>query len=319
MQICLCNRDLIVNLRNNYLKTSYSINCLLMNEEAVFQYIEQYALSEELEEKAAQPDSGIVDLPVVSLAQNPDVLIFDVRNIRILREKYGILGVLTGTLAQYPQQNFFLSVPLKLFIWEVIWLVESGKARLVDQARYRIEKARRLAEGGRIENDNRVLLSKNEKHDNLKNTQENREPNFVVTKNTDTSKKCEDFIAEYEIPLRDYLNAYIKSSSLKIEDILSRYHNFKYLKEMGFFMNPGLKFGGDLVIYPGDPLRFHSYSIVKFNMVDLQDLVVGGRLATSVKKNIIILGDEENSSNDLNDNIEASLSQSTSPKSSIFH
>ncbi|GAA5848584.1 hypothetical protein JCM8547_004561 [Rhodosporidiobolus lusitaniae] len=57
----------------------------------------------------------------------------------------------------------------------------------------------------------------------------------------------------------------------------------------GYYMGGGLRFGADFLVYPGDPLRYHSH----FNLTVLStpettimplDLVAYGRLATAVKK-----------------------------------
>jgi tRNA-splicing endonuclease subunit Sen34 len=53
-------------------------------------------------------------------------------------------------------------------------------------------------------------------------------------------------------------------------------------------MTPGLRFGGQFVAYPGDPLRYHSHFLATGLEYDepfpVMDLVVCGRLGTAVKK-----------------------------------
>jgi tRNA-splicing endonuclease subunit Sen34 len=65
-------------------------------------------------------------------------------------------------------------------------------------------------------------------------------------------------------------------------------------------MMPGLRFGCNFNVYPGDPLRFHSHFLAtayKFDEeIPLLDLIGGGRLGTAVKKGFLIGGkdtDEE--------------------------
>ncbi|GAA5894080.1 hypothetical protein JCM8208_002343 [Rhodotorula glutinis] len=64
---------------------------------------------------------------------------------------------------------------------------------------------------------------------------------------------------------------------------------FEDLWRRGHYMGGGLRFGGDFLVYPGDPLRYHSH----FTLTVLStpttaimplDLVAYGRLATGVKK-----------------------------------
>ncbi|KAK5103572.1 tRNA-splicing endonuclease subunit [Lithohypha guttulata] len=66
-----------------------------------------------------------------------------------------------------------------------------------------------------------------------------------------------------------------------------------------FFTTPGLRFGCQFCIYPGDPLRFHSHFLgVGVNWdedLDLMDIVGGGRLGTGVKKGWLFGGEDPNS------------------------
>ncbi|XP_033329777.2 tRNA splicing endonuclease subunit 34 [Megalopta genalis] len=41
-----------------------------------------------------------------------------------------------------------------------------------------------------------------------------------------------------------------------------RYYTYKDLWEKGYFVTSGEKFGGDFLVYPGDPIMFHSQFIV---------------------------------------------------------
>ncbi|KAI5970826.1 SEN34 [Candida margitis] len=228
-------------------------------------------------------------LPVISPSSNPEVLVFNLDDIKQLRNNCHILGVLIGTLQQYPQQNIFLSVPLKLNIYEVLWLVEYQYAILIDQLAYRSARLKLQQEslqGGIVENDN---LTKN---------------NILVTDNCESDRDS-NLAQSFAVPIKSYLNAYFRHNNDRksLDQFIKHYKYYKFLQNHGFYINPGLKFGGDLVIYPGDPLRYHSYSMVKFDVVDMYDIIVGGRLATSVKKNLILMelkgeGKNENSKND---------------------
>ncbi|KAL8633927.1 hypothetical protein Q9189_000439 [Teloschistes chrysophthalmus] len=76
----------------------------------------------------------------------------------------------------------------------------------------------------------------------------------------------------------------------------SSYALFKHLHTLGYFLSPGLRFGCRFLVYPGDPLRFHSHflavSVGWDEEIDLRDLVGGGRLGTGVKKGWLIGGEE---------------------------
>lgn len=220
------------------------------------------------------PTSDPIILPLVNINTDPEVLIFNIDDIKKLRNDYNILGLLTGTLQQYPQQNIFLSVPLKLVIWEVLWLIKNRKAILVDQKAYRNARL-----------TDRI---------NMNNTANNKNysGNMITVPNTEETNDLE-IVKEFQVSLHDYITKYLSRCNLSIETFIQYNKYYNYLQNQGYFINPGLKFGGDLVIYPGDPLRYHSYSIVKFEFVDVRQIVVGGRLATSVKKNLVVIGDRE--------------------------
>ena len=80
---------------------------------------------------------------------------------------------------------------------------------------------------------------------------------------------------------------------------------FEALHSKGFFLSTGLRFGGDFVVYPGDPLRYHSHYTATVLATPQQPMaafhvVASGRLGTAVKKshllcqaNTIVLDDAE--------------------------
>ena len=93
-----------------------------------------------------------------------------------------------------------------------------------------------------------------------------------------------------------------KSDILKTKDVNwkfpeteseeARHKVFSDLWERGYFITNGSKFGGDYLVYPGDPLRFHSHFIVKIlplgERLSGLDLVSIGRLGSTVKKTTVL-------------------------------
>lgn len=64
---------------------------------------------------------------------------------------------------------------------------------------------------------------------------------------------------------------------------------FRDLWEKGYYMGAGVKFGGDFLVYPGDPLRYHSHFTVTVvespdKTVIPMEIVAHGRLGTATKK-----------------------------------
>ncbi|KAF8162906.1 hypothetical protein B0H34DRAFT_780779 [Crassisporium funariophilum] len=70
---------------------------------------------------------------------------------------------------------------------------------------------------------------------------------------------------------------------------------FKDLWKQGYFMGGGIKFGGEYLVYPGDPLRYHSHfaaSVVDSPIASLRpmEIVAHGRLGTATKKAHLLCG-----------------------------
>ena len=72
------------------------------------------------------------------------------------------------------------------------------------------------------------------------------------------------------------------------------YPLFLHLHGKGYFISPGLRFGCNYTVYPGDPLRFHSHFLAVGvdwdEEIDLMKIVAGGRLGTGVKKGYLMGG-----------------------------
>lgn len=76
--------------------------------------------------------------------------------------------------------------------------------------------------------------------------------------------------------------------------VRSSYALFAHLHSLDYFIMPGLRFGCDYNVYPGDPLRFHSHFLSTSyeweQDIPMVDIIGGGRLGTGVKKGFLIGG-----------------------------
>ena len=68
---------------------------------------------------------------------------------------------------------------------------------------------------------------------------------------------------------------------------------FEALHNQGYYLSTGLRFGGDFVAYPGDPLRYHSHFTATVlatphTQVPAYHIVASGRLGTAVKKSHLL-------------------------------
>ncbi|PIA17664.1 tRNA-intron endonuclease catalytic domain-like protein [Coemansia reversa NRRL 1564] len=67
-----------------------------------------------------------------------------------------------------------------------------------------------------------------------------------------------------------------------------RFALYKDLHRQGYYVDRGIKYGGDYLLYPGDPLRHHSSHVVTLlerkRPFKPRELVPLGRVGTAVKK-----------------------------------
>lgn len=67
---------------------------------------------------------------------------------------------------------------------------------------------------------------------------------------------------------------------------------FKDLWAKNYYMTSAEKFGGDFLVYPGDPLRHHSFFIVIYmkndSRLSTKEIICYGRLSASVKKTVVL-------------------------------
>lgn len=84
-----------------------------------------------------------------------------------------------------------------------------------------------------------------------------------------------------------------KACSVPVEAPRS-YPFYKHLNSRGYYITPGIRFGADYSVYPGDPFRYHAHFMATSfgwdEEITLLDLVSGGRLGTGVKKGFLIGG-----------------------------
>jgi tRNA-intron endonuclease len=88
------------------------------------------------------------------------------------------------------------------------------------------------------------------------------------------------------------LEQIIQLGAAQSHDFTDRYQVYKHLRQLGYIVRPGMKFGTDFAVYEKGPGKDHAPFLVhvipqKKGVVPL-DIVRAGRLATSVRKKFII-------------------------------
>lgn len=239
-----------------------------------------------------------------------------------------IVGVLVGGLPRCPHQAGMMGLPLTLMPEEVTLLKEKGFAQLVtypemtnkpsdavkdtfsenrkkcyeeqvvmaiQQRKQEIERvAGKILEGKRKKFKQKGWLS----NPNAKQIEK-----FVLTRErviAEEMKKInklpehlqvvEIFTENPMIEMLDPVAAEWSFPSSNMEKL--RYATYKDMWEREYYISTGIKFGGDFLVYPGDPHLFHATFIVKcvedMDSVDVHDLVCWSRIGTATKKTLVL-------------------------------
>ncbi|KOH01395.1 tRNA splicing endonuclease subunit SEN34 [Saccharomyces eubayanus] len=256
-------------------------------------------------------------------------LVFDMHDIQLLR-KYGICGVLSGTLPTAAQQNVFLSVPLRLMLEDVLWLHQNNLAdvKIIRQGGDEIiagitpERGAKLAKlvedrltksfdyQTKFKKDQHIAKLKKigiindetsaeelQRLDKSNNNDQLIESSLFIDIADSSSILKDDSIALNSLSCDDIRNLLFKQ--YERSEKMQTYFLYKALRDQGYVLSPGGRFGGKFIAYPGDPLRFHSHLTIqeaidyRSEPIDLISMISGARLGTTVKKLWVIGGVEE--------------------------
>lgn len=285
----------------------------------------------------ASISAPVLPFPIFQVSQAVErYLLYDVSVITWLRKVHNILGVLIGTLPQIPQQNVFLGLPLELQPEETRLLIEKGIAYIVDDLQWHEESMRSMTlaqkeahtTGLRKEGLDAARSLEQQKQQRTEQAMKKLQLRRGDIPNNSSSASISPILEEAATDeslfnpasTRDSLSrssttsitpwtitpttSYPPLSPPSSHSTLgsptvdpASYALFKHLHNLSYFLSPGLRFGCQFLVYPGDPLRFHSHFLAASAQwdeeVDLLDLVGGGRLGTGVKKGWLIGGVEE--------------------------
>lgn len=211
-------------------------------------------------------------------------LVYSIDDIERLRN-LGVAGILVGTLPSASQQNVFLGVPLRIMLEEALWLVEAGHAYFAHNTQRQLET--RLGHVQREQVEELLLRERESKQRQLEANPKLMEQSVF----RETYNESGVLGADKTGTDRDISDRILAADS----QLRKNYEVYKSLREDGYFLSPGARFGGRYIAYPGDPLRYHSHLTVQDAMekteeIDLLKLINGARLGTSVKKVWVIPG-----------------------------
>ncbi|XP_006015034.1 tRNA-splicing endonuclease subunit Sen34 [Alligator sinensis] len=256
-------------------------------------------------------------------------LVWRFEDAREIRERHRLVGTLVGALARAPRQNVRLGLPLQLLPEEARLLAEMGAAVLVRSAdaqpqgqsaqasegqlyeqgleeSYQEQRclaaqerwaqlanlAERIAQGRAHKQEQRGKLPDTVPLPGPAEERERLESAFVFPHESmmvqlPTAWPCpgQEEQVDWTQPSWDWPHAGHQEHE-------TRYCVFRDLWGRGYYVTSGSKFGGDFLVYPGDPMRFHAHYIALCcppgAPLPLCDIVAAARLGTSVKKTVLL-------------------------------
>lgn len=271
-------------------------------------------------------------------------LLWKVSDMRRCRS-VGVMGALVGSLARQPRQNVRLGRPLELLQEEALLLEETSTAAAAslrapplqphsdcgDEERHS-EAVRRYEAGLESSYKEQRALALEDKKTVMRRIMDEKE------NGTDDSDNA----------IRDRLNALDQAfrfpcSAMAVqlctaragfshcpeersfystdwpmprdERLNTRFCVYRDLRNKGFYLTSAGKFGGDFLVYPGDPLRFHAHFIALCISMDeelpLCDILAVARLGSNVKKTVLLCSPRSRSESVEGDVVYSSLQWSS--------
>ncbi|KAL2157468.1 hypothetical protein VTH06DRAFT_6019 [Thermothelomyces fergusii] len=255
-------------------------------------------------------------------------LVFDIDDVVYIRRHHGICAVLTGTMPQNPTQNLFLGLPVELHAEEAQLLVDKGVAYIADELTdhlsqlTRDESARKaylqhLKQQRRnaqqvFDEEKARMQARHQGKRKAKQPEasdpeapaavsaaENEDPSSSAlfspaTPASGTKQEKKDALLPGVTPTTSLplLPAISPGRGAPVDpSTTTKLPFYRYLNSRGYYTTPGLRFGGDFSVYPGDPFRYHAHYLANSygwdEPVAMLDLVTSGRLGTAVKKSFL--------------------------------
>ncbi|XP_066145635.1 uncharacterized protein Tsen34 [Euwallacea fornicatus] len=231
---------------------------------------------------------------------NGNVFVFDLEDWSTLRSVHRIMGHIIGST------NFIPSLPSKLLPEEVLLLIDKELAEVVECHSTEIEDCKSVEEF-----ENALMQGQQQEYKKMRRAQLETLIDKIVQmrrKVGDHRTKAEIFNEELD-KSSDITKAnmlwpiFLKDSSpqslsfISKERITSLTNNLKTivyrdLWDRGYYVTSGEKFGGNFLVYLGDPIIYHAIFIVKCieseRTFTPTELVAFGRLGVSVKKGAVL-------------------------------
>lgn len=190
------------------------------------------------------------------------------------------------------------------------YMVEISRKQSEDFVKMRrrqmLDKKDKILEGKRkkitqemnkLDNQDQVYRDLQEQLGNLEKDFEKDLENIA-----NTSQVSEEDLIEIFVKTPEFYSELFKAEIVPHEelellrttlDTICKYQVMKLFWQKGFYLTSGAKFGGDFLAYPDTPEKYHSQFILvclenNTKKLTLKELITYARMATSVKKTVII-------------------------------
>lgn len=248
-------------------------------------------------------------------------LVFDIEDVALIRREHEICAVFTGTMPQAPTQNVFLGLPVELYAEEARLLVDKGAGYIVDDAVDHLSQLKMMNPASRkaylqslgmqrkhakmvFDETKAQSQAKYKEKRKGKKKEQQEKPDEVGDESGSLFSSSQPVKQQVqEKPPKEVLprvtpttsNALVVSSaSIPFAELPLPNPLHLYLNARGYFITPGLRFGGDYSVYPGDPFRYHAHYLANSyewdQEIPMLDLLTSGRLGTAVKKSFLFGG-----------------------------
>ncbi|KAK3318576.1 hypothetical protein B0H66DRAFT_243817 [Apodospora peruviana] len=246
-------------------------------------------------------------------------LVFDIDDVAYIRRNHGICAVFTGTMPQNPTQNVFLGLPVELYAEEAKLLAERKAGYIADDPADHLSQLKAMDTSARkayiqslnVQRKNAKLVFDEAKTQSLAKHKDKRKAKTPLRDATDQVSLPDGDALFDPLPAQPAKQLHVKeilpavtpttSNALIVPtgdhpsiEVPSSYPLYKYLNVRGYFITPGLRFGGDYSVYPGDPFRYHAHYLANSyewdQAIPMLDLLTSGRLGTAVKKSFLLGG-----------------------------
>ncbi|KAK5868127.1 hypothetical protein PBY51_009169 [Eleginops maclovinus] len=240
-------------------------------------------------------------------------LLWRVQDLKEVRAR-GLVGGLVGSLPRTPRQNGRLGRPLLLLPEEERLLTELHAKANANQGaggvQLRLQVQQHQEEQKRSFEEQKIIALQDRKSALLR---------AMTSSHTDSAASDESLRGRLEALDRSFTfprsalavqlstsraglhhcsedRAFLRAQQpITVQDdprAAARYQVFGDLRGRGFYLTSAGKFGGDFLVYPGDPLRFHAHFIAVVLSLDLSlsplDVLAVARLGSNVKKTVLL-------------------------------